>query len=298
MTRRLLPVASWVVALVSCGSWLLGAGGARLAGPDLRRPAGWAAWADARPPADAAFGVVRLLALAAVAYLLLLTVVGLATRLLGLHRLARHTDRLSLGLLRRLLDGAVGVGFTVSALGVAALPAAAQPAPGARGVEVAAGSATLRATGGAPSTATLTARSGPEATAGRADLRAVTEPTGRATMHATPPPTVPDTPLGPAPEPASAAAALDVQPAANADATEDAPDVGGLDQAAAPLDRWTVRPGEHLWSIAEQVVPPGAGEAEVAAYWSRLVTLNRAALADPDCPDLLFVGQVLELPPP
>jgi hypothetical protein len=36
----------------------------------------------------------------------------------------------------------------------------------------------------------------------------------------------------------------------------------------------------------------------VAPYWQRLVDANRAELADPTNPDLLFVGQTLRLPPP
>jgi nucleoid-associated protein YgaU len=77
---------------------------------------------------------------------------------------------------------------------------------------------------------------------------------------------------------------------------------GAADDAPQAADRspttWTVQPGEHLWAIAEQVVGPGATEPEVSSYWARLVTANRDVLVDPDCPDLLFVGQVLELPAP
>jgi hypothetical protein len=63
---------------------------------------------------------------------------------------------------------------------------------------------------------------------------------------------------------------------------------------------WTVAPGDHLWSIAERAVaaalgrPPAA--SEVVPYWQSLVDANRATLADPENPDLLFSGQVLTLP--
>ncbi len=64
---------------------------------------------------------------------------------------------------------------------------------------------------------------------------------------------------------------------------------------------WTVRPGDDFWTIAESVVgasPSPADTAGVARYWLRLIQANRARLADPSDPDLLFAGQVLVLPPP
>ncbi|PLS75238.1 MAG: hypothetical protein CYG61_08380, partial [Actinobacteria bacterium] len=38
-------------------------------------------------------------------------------------------------------------------------------------------------------------------------------------------------------------------------------------------------------------------DAEVDAYWRRLVDANRAILRDPANPDLLYPGQVLTVPP-
>ena len=63
---------------------------------------------------------------------------------------------------------------------------------------------------------------------------------------------------------------------------------------------WQVRPGDHFWSIAETVATRGGGtpdDARVARYWQRLVDANRAQLADPANEDLLFPGQILDLPP-
>lgn len=57
-----------------------------------------------------------------------------------------------------------------------------------------------------------------------------------------------------------------------------------------------VRPGEHFWSIAEQVVAERGLDSDVATYWNALVEANRAILIDPDNPDLLHPGQVLRLP--
>jgi nucleoid-associated protein YgaU len=66
--------------------------------------------------------------------------------------------------------------------------------------------------------------------------------------------------------------------------------------------QWTVAPGDHFWSIAERVLAQAwaraPADAEVDPYWRRLVEANRHMLADRHNPDLLFVGQVLEVPPP
>jgi nucleoid-associated protein YgaU len=64
---------------------------------------------------------------------------------------------------------------------------------------------------------------------------------------------------------------------------------------------WTVRPGESFWSIASSTMtsalhhPPKV--VELTPYWERLIAVNRAKLADPANPDLLYPGQVLDLPP-
>lgn len=73
--------------------------------------------------------------------------------------------------------------------------------------------------------------------------------------------------------------------------------------APAPLEH-VVQPGEHFWSIAEQVVGQrGANtnssadaDADVESYWRALVAANRDRLVDPDDTDLLHPGQVLVLP--
>lgn len=68
---------------------------------------------------------------------------------------------------------------------------------------------------------------------------------------------------------------------------------------AAPQE-WTVRPGEHFWSIAETVLRRATGarptDEEVAEYWQRLVAANRSRLPDRGNPDLLYPGQTLRLP--
>ncbi len=69
---------------------------------------------------------------------------------------------------------------------------------------------------------------------------------------------------------------------------------------ATPVERVLV-PGDHLWSVAAEVVAGQLGrspnEGEVARYWARLVAANVDRLADPANPDLVFAGDTVVLPP-
>jgi hypothetical protein len=56
----------------------------------------------------------------------------------------------------------------------------------------------------------------------------------------------------------------------------------------------TVRPGESLWSIATSLLPPGAGNGEIASEVQRLWQLNAARIVTGD-PSLILVGTVLRL---
>jgi len=58
--------------------------------------------------------------------------------------------------------------------------------------------------------------------------------------------------------------------------------------------RWVVKPGDHFWSIAEQLTP---NDGEVGATWRHLVEINRSRLVDRSNPDLLIPGQVLIVSP-
>ena len=62
--------------------------------------------------------------------------------------------------------------------------------------------------------------------------------------------------------------------------------------------------GEHLWSIAAGQVATVIGKpladlspAEVAPYWLGVVELNRHRLRSGN-PNLVYPGEVVELPPP
>jgi hypothetical protein len=64
--------------------------------------------------------------------------------------------------------------------------------------------------------------------------------------------------------------------------------------ARVPPRSIEVRPGDSLWSIAEQTLGPGASDAAVDAAWRAVAAANHRILDDPD---LIFPGTELALPP-
>lgn len=71
---------------------------------------------------------------------------------------------------------------------------------------------------------------------------------------------------------------------------------------APAADRWTVKPGECFWTIAEDVLAKHLGrsptDAEIVPYWKRLIEANRSELAHRDNPDLILPAQVFVIPAP
>lgn len=76
----------------------------------------------------------------------------------------------------------------------------------------------------------------------------------------------------------------------------------GVARMAPVPSTWTVTAGESLWTIAEELLADAwhrpATDREVDPFWRALVERNRGRLVDPDDPDLIHPGQVLEVPPP
>jgi hypothetical protein len=68
-----------------------------------------------------------------------------------------------------------------------------------------------------------------------------------------------------------------------------------------PPETWVIEPGEHLWAVAEQHLAEEWGrspsDAETAPYWRMLVERNRSRLPNPNDPDLVYPGLVIELEP-
>lgn len=93
---------------------------------------------------------------------------------------------------------------------------------------------------------------------------------------------------GPPPAPPSS----DQPPAPRPIATTVDRDGGG--RSLAGRESHTVRPGECLWSIAEALLPAGAGNEEIAQEVQRLWQLNASRIGTGD-PDMLPVGVVLRL---
>jgi DNA-binding SARP family transcriptional activator/nucleoid-associated protein YgaU len=64
----------------------------------------------------------------------------------------------------------------------------------------------------------------------------------------------------------------------------------------------TVEGGDNFWSLAEEQLTTAWGrpptDAEIVPHWQALVEQNRAALAPPGDPDLIYPGQVFTVPTP
>lgn len=87
-------------------------------------------------------------------------------------------------------------------------------------------------------------------------------------------------------------------PAVTPAPTSDASEPSG-DRPTATSEVHVVQPGDNLWDIATSRVSRSGGPSStraVAAYWLRLIDLNRLQLRSGD-PDLIFPGEVIELPP-
>lgn len=136
MRRRTAAAALWMLALGAVAAALQWAGHGALAGPPLTDPGRWAAWLDGRDPVLVAFSLLRLVSLAGAWYLVVVTAVGAALRVVGAASLVRITDRFTVAPVRRLLAGSISLGLAASGLAAVAAPArripvaaAAQPAP-------------------------------------------------------------------------------------------------------------------------------------------------------------------------
>ena len=239
-SRAALPV--WLMALGIALFLLNRLGDGTLAAPPVTEPAAVGRWVEERGAAVAAFAVIRLLAVGAAWYLLAVTLLGVAVRLVGAAAAVSVTDAFTVPLVRHLLHSTLAAGLTVGSVS----------APFVAGMRPA-----VLAASRIPATAVTTT---------------TTEAT---TTTETPPPTATMRLVQPA-EPTAPAAA----PA-----------------APAGPGTYEVRPGDHLWGIAERVMAERLGreatDAEVAPYWRRLIDLN-----EPADPDLIFPGDVVRLPPP
>ncbi len=279
--REMLPLAAWVAALCGALVAFTAMGSGQLAAPALTDPGSWSDWAAGRDPAVATAAVLRLVVLALAWYLLGVTAVGAVARVARLTAMVRVADALSLPVVRRVLQTSLGVGLAT------AVAVSTTTVPGSR-----AGPDPVMAAAAQEVEAPAPPRMRP------------LPPRQTATSEAPPR----EAPPREAPPPADDTAEDDHAPT---------PDVReGPREAAPPEDRLaqmpagdtadpttiTVRPGDHLWSIAEQHLSArGDGvptDEQVAAHWRRLIDVNRDRLVDPANPDLILPGQQFVLPDP
>lgn len=226
-------------------------------------------WLQQTPSEDVLLACIRLAALATAWWLLGSTLLYVTARAARFRRTARALRWATLPAVRRWADRAAAVSIVAaSALG-AARPAGADPPP--------------TTTTSAPVVVEVDHRP----RAGRPDLPPSAARTGRG-VHPPPPTVAP--PIGTAP--VLPAPAPPVPPVPEVPPSVPSPD-----------GTHTVRPGEHLWSIAAATVAARTGRsadalspADIAPFWKRLVERNRGHLRSGN-PDLVYPGEVLELPP-
>ncbi|HUP70272.1 MAG TPA: hypothetical protein VM142_10715 [Acidimicrobiales bacterium] len=255
---------AWLAFLIATILGLHALGGA-LAPPPLTDPGELTGWAEAREPAEAAFALLRLVALGTAWYLLLATMASALARLSRVPAAVRAADMLAVPAVRRLVSAAAGVSVAAATLTTGAAMASA----GTDRLRYPAMEALAVLTGTGTDPADLPTGTGTPSNAGAG------EPTDhRLDEEILEPPTLrrlPDHQPEPPPQ--------DPQPV-----------------------QWQVQPGQHFWAVAEKVLASAwqraPSDAEIDPYWRHLVETNRSILRDPTNPDLLYPGQVLTVPPP
>lgn len=300
--RYATPVA-WMSCLAALASWLVRMGEGRLSGPPLGQPGEWAPWATGTGPIDATFALLRLACLGVVVYLAGALLLEVAAQVSGARLLRRGSDALSIALVRRIVSGSIGMSVTAGALAAGTTSVAAAPLhpltmePRAAPASPGPATVSMRATpAGAPSaavsmratpadapSATVSMRATPAEARSPAMSMRVTPDTARVTMRALTPTSAP------------------MAPSTTSSTTTETETPVSSHAVHGALEVRVLAPGDHLWAVAEEKVAdllqrPGTDD-EISTYWLRLVQLNRAELADPDNPDLVFPGQAIRLPP-
>jgi LysM repeat protein len=285
---RSLPLVLWFASLLLGVALFHAMGSGPLSPPPLRDPSSWQAWAEAREPLTAVVAVLRLLVLALAWYLVGVTTIGMASRLTRVARLVRIADALTVPVVRRLLQGALGVGLATAMVG-AVTPAAAPTSTALV--------ASLEADP-APRQAGDTSRP----TTSEDEVRLVRDDHDEVRMVAAG--DVDDVRMVGTDRDDDDALPVPLQ---LLEADEPANAVGEVsmrrvvDEPADTPASYQVAAGDSLWTIAAHTLEAARGlpptEAELHGYWGSLIEVNRARLADPANPDLIFPGQSLVLPP-
>jgi nucleoid-associated protein YgaU len=292
---------AWLAALLVGVLAFHAMGSGPLAAPPIADPGGWGVWVSEREPLVATVAVLRLVVLALAWYLVGVTTIGIVARLTRAARLVRLADALTVPTVRRLLQGALGLGLATAMVGAAA-PVHRVAAPSEAGVAAAQARAEVTAGAGED---LRPQEVFPRTRADEVRLTRAVEEDPRSPVDGWPRLVRVDTPAG------AGAAPL---PLELLDGDRDGDEVHlrrvveegspSPDASTSPVGVRTdheVVAGESLWTIARGVLAASsaaaADEATLHGYWQALIERNRDRLADPDNPDLIFPGQRLELPP-
>jgi hypothetical protein len=295
VARPLLSAAlRAVVLVVGCiavcvAAWrLAGPAATALVGPVLRLGPGGL---DTVPFDAALLGLCALVLLGCVGWLGLSTALALAAY--AAHQLAPGSERaVALGtVLERACPAVVGR-VVLGALGIAVTTGVAGPALAAPALPDG-GHIAARAL------AAATRPSGDEHAAGPAH-RPGRVPQGLQGAGLLSGLALPDLPVGSAPVRARAATPAEARAGAPAAAPGDGsrrttalPNTA-LPTPARPVTGLVVRPGQSLWSIAAQLLPPSATDAQITGAWHRLHHANLSRIGSD--PDLILPGTHLAVP--
>lgn len=240
-------------------------------------------------------------AVAAACYLAVVIVAGALARLVGLRGVAvRAVDRVTLPTLRRLLDTTLGASLAVAAVG--SPPAWAEPPtvedhPSPTMVRLPHAEADARPLDRSTTTASPAPTTTEPPVTTTVTTTAATAGSSTSTTMTT---TIPTEPTTAASTPSSTTSATTVSVPPPARAATPAREPPASPSPSGP--EWTVRPGDHFWSIAESVLRTAWQRApsddETDPYWRLLVDANRHRLVDGENADLLFAGQTLVVPTP
>ncbi len=286
--RRVGPLVLWMAGLV-VGTLAFHALGTGHLAPPPASPSGWAGWAAGRDPLLATVAVLRLVVLALAWYLVGATSLGLLVRLLRAARLVRLADALTIPMVRRMLQGAMGLTMATAVV-TATMPtvdpdrmavSSASTQPAEVGWDGPVGSPTVTGVNRDAIAEPGLVRPHPDGGAlilRGADARSAEE------EPADPPPASDALTLRPRP----------LETDGSREQYEADPQV--LDQ----VHEHEVRAGESFWSIAEGTVASSLGrpptEAEVRDHWQALVAANQDRLAVAGDADLIFPGQRFVVP--
>jgi hypothetical protein len=213
-----------------------------------------------RPVEEAVASSLRYVALALAYWLLVSTVAYSAARLSRIPGAIRGVRWTTLPAVRRVVDRALAVGVTMSALVTPAVASAQIPTP-TTPVETTASTYVPAPAGDGGS------------------LRLVVTDDGIVI------------PPGLNVQPA---------PAENMQEAPESPPDDAAPSSSADVDEYTIRPGDNLWNVASSTLAAATDttpdDGAVATYWVELIAANLDRLSSGD-PDLIYPGETIVLPP-